>query len=131
MRRGPVASWFYLLVGHLAGAPGRRAPGPRIRASRSPSREHRFEPAELQVPAGVKVWLVVRNANTTVEEFESYSLHREKVVPGGGEITVLIGPLSPGTYDFFGDFNPQTAQGRIVSQSRADADAADRVDRLP
>lgn len=95
------------------------APGPSRARAEDPSfpltiRGHRFEPAELQVPAGVKVRLIVKNADTTVEEFESYSLHREKVVPGGGEITVTIGPLTPGTYDFFGDFNPQTAQGRIV-----------------
>jgi len=113
-----VRSGRWLLV-LLLGAGALLAPGPSRARAEDPSfpltiREHRFEPAELQVPAGVKVRLIVRNADATVEEFESYSLHREKVVPGGGEITVLIGPLSPGTYDFFGDFNPQTAQGRIV-----------------
>lgn len=79
-------------------------------------KDHRFEPAELQVPAGTKVKLVIRNADSTPEEFESRTLHREKVVPGGGEITVFIGPLSAGTYDFFGDFNPQTAQGRLIAK---------------
>ncbi len=79
-------------------------------------RNHRFEPAELQVPAGVKVKLVIRNADATPEEFESNTLHREKVVPGGGEIIVYVGPLNAGTYDFFGDFNPSTAQGRLVAK---------------
>jgi plastocyanin len=77
-------------------------------------RNHRFEPAELSVPAGVKVRLLVKNLDATPEEFESHSLHREKVVAGGGEITVFVGPLDPGSYDFFGDFNPDTAQGHIV-----------------
>lgn len=77
-------------------------------------RNHRFEPAELPVPAGVKVRLLIKNLDATPEEFESHSLHREKVVPGGGEITVFVGPLDPGSYDFFGDFNPDTAQGHIV-----------------
>jgi Cupredoxin-like domain len=36
------------------------------------------------------------------------------VIPGGQEGSVFIGPLSPGTYEFFGDFNPKTARGRIV-----------------
>ncbi len=77
---------------------------------------HRFDPAEVPVPAGKKVRLLVKNLDSTPEEFESHSLHREKVVPGGGEITVFIGPLDPGSYDFFGDFNPDTAQGHIVAK---------------
>jgi Cupredoxin-like domain len=36
------------------------------------------------------------------------------VIPGGQEGFVFIGPLSPGTFEFFGDFNPKTARGRIV-----------------
>ncbi|HUH84427.1 MAG TPA: cupredoxin domain-containing protein [Stellaceae bacterium] len=79
-------------------------------------KNHRFDPPELQVPAGVKLRLLVKNLDGTPEEFESHSLHREKVVAGGGEITVFIGPLDPGTYDFFGDFNPTTAQGRIIAK---------------
>ena len=79
-------------------------------------KDHRFEPAELQVPAGVKVKLIIRNADPTPEEFESRTLHREKVIPGGGEATVFVGPLSAGTYDFFGDFNPKTAQGRLIAK---------------
>lgn len=79
-------------------------------------KDHRFDPEELQVPAGVKLKLLVKNLDGTPEEFESHTLHREKVVPGGGEITVFIGPLDPGTYDFFGDFNPTTAQGRIIAK---------------
>ncbi|HEX7969700.1 MAG TPA: cupredoxin domain-containing protein [Stellaceae bacterium] len=79
-------------------------------------KDHRFEPAELQVPAGVKVKLVIRNSDPTPEEFESRTLHREKVIPGGGEGTVFVGPLGAGTYDFFGDFNPKTAQGRLIAK---------------
>jgi Cupredoxin-like domain len=79
-------------------------------------KDHRFDPPELQVPAGVKLRLLVKNLDSTPEEFESHTLHREKVVAGGGVITVFIGPLEPGTYDFFGDFNPTTAQGRIIAK---------------
>jgi heme/copper-type cytochrome/quinol oxidase subunit 2 len=79
-------------------------------------RNHQFEPAELQVPANTKVRLVIKNADTTPEEFESVELRREKVVPGGQEITVYVGPLTPGTYEFFGDFNPKTARGHLVAK---------------
>jgi plastocyanin domain-containing protein len=79
-------------------------------------KDHRFTPDELQIPAGVKVKLMVRNDDPTPEEFESVDLHREKLVPSGTEVPVYIGPLDPGTYGFFGDFNQQTAQGRIIAK---------------
>ncbi len=79
-------------------------------------RQHRFEPTELEIPAGRKIALVVKNLDATPEEFESIELHREKVVAGGSEITVYIGPLKPGRYEFFGDFNPDTARGHIIAK---------------
>ena len=79
-------------------------------------KEHRFSPTELTVPAGQKVRLVVENQDATPEEFESYSLNREKIVPGGGRIVVYVGPLKPGRYEFFGEFNPKTARGWLVVQ---------------
>lgn len=79
-------------------------------------RNHRFEPEQLTIPAGQKIELRITNADATPEEFESTDLRREKVVPPGQEIVVYVGPLKPGTYEFFGDFNPRTARGRIVAQ---------------
>jgi hypothetical protein len=79
-------------------------------------KNHRFEPVELTVPAGTRIKLVVHNQDSTPEEFESHSLNREKVIPGGAKATIFIGPLSPGRYEFFGDFNQKTAQGVLVAQ---------------
>ena len=79
-------------------------------------KEHRFIPAELTVPAGQKVKLIVENQDPTPEEFESYSLNREKIVPGGGKIVVYVGPLKPGRYEFFGEFHAETARGWVVVQ---------------
>lgn len=79
-------------------------------------KDHRFAPTEIEIPAGKKITLVVKNLDATPEEFESIELHREKVVTGGQEITVYIGPLRPGRYEFFGDFNPQSARGHIVAK---------------
>jgi hypothetical protein len=70
----------------------------------------------LHVPANAKVKLVIKNADTTPEEFESAELRREKVVAGGQEIIVYVGPLAPGTYEFFGDFNPKTDRGHLVAK---------------
>ena len=79
-------------------------------------KDHRFQPTEIEIPAGQKIALVVKNDDSTPEEFESTELRREKVVPGGDQITVYIGPLKPGRYEFFGDFNPATARGHIVAK---------------
>ncbi len=79
-------------------------------------RNHRFEPETLEVPAGQKIELTVINADATPEEFESGDLRREKVVAANSQITVYVGPLRPGTYEFFGDFNPKTARGHIVAK---------------
>ena len=78
-------------------------------------RDHQFVPSEVPVPAGTKVELLVRNEQTTPAEFESSSLHREKIVPPGGQISVFVGPLDPGGYEFFDDFHPQT-RGHIVAK---------------
>jgi plastocyanin len=75
-----------------------------------------FEPSELTVPAGRKITLVVKNLNATPSEFESTDLNREKVVTGGSEITLFIGPLRPGSYEFFDDFSADTPHGHIIAK---------------
>lgn len=79
-------------------------------------KDHRFSPAELLVPAGTKLKLQIVNRDPSAEEFESYDLNREKIVAGGKKIFVFIGPLKPGEYSFFGEFNPETAQGLIIAR---------------
>ena len=77
-------------------------------------KDHRFEPSEVQVPANTKVKLIVKNLDATPEEFESNELRREKVIQGGQQATIYVGPLQPGRYEFFGEFNPKTARGFVV-----------------
>ena len=79
-------------------------------------RDHRFEPAELKIPAGQKVKLVVHNQDATPEEFESHELNREKLIAPGAKVNVYVGPLNPGRYPFFGEFNEKTARGVIVAE---------------
>lgn len=79
-------------------------------------KNHRFEPAEVKVKAGEKIKLIVHNQDSTPEEFESHALNREKVIPGGQKATIYIGPLKPGKYGFFGEYNEKTAQGTVVAE---------------
>lgn len=77
---------------------------------------NRFEPAELRVPAGQRVKLVVHNQDSTPEEFESHDLNREKVVPPGAKATIYIGPLKAGRYSYYGEYHEATAKGVIVAE---------------
>lgn len=77
-------------------------------------KDHKLVPDKLKLPAGKKFKFIIKNEDDAAEEFESVRLNREKVVPAHGRIIVLVGPLSPGVYDYFGDFHPETAQGELT-----------------
>jgi plastocyanin domain-containing protein len=79
-------------------------------------KDHKFQPTEIEVPSGQKIALIVKNDDPTPEEFESTQLKREKVIPGGQQATIYVGPLKPGKYEFFGEFNPKTARGQIIAK---------------
>lgn len=81
-------------------------------------KDHRFAPAEIEVPAGQKIKLTINNQDATAEEFESHELNREKIIAGNSKAVISIGPLEPGRYPFFGEFNPKTAQGAIVAKAK-------------
>ena len=79
-------------------------------------RNHRFEPASLEVPAGQKIQLIIKNLDASAEEFDSKSLKREKIIAGGREAVVMIGPLTAGRYPFVGEYHEDTAKGEIVAK---------------
>lgn len=79
-------------------------------------KDHKFEPAEIKVPAGKKIKLVVHNQDPTPEEFHSDDLKREKVMLGGKKISFFIGPLKAGNYNFMGEFNEATAKGVVIAE---------------
>jgi hypothetical protein len=76
----------------------------------------RFEPAVLDVSAGAPLRLTVINTGTSAIEFESFELNRERVVPPGRSITVLLPRLDPGQYHFFDDFHHDAGQGTITAR---------------
>jgi len=76
----------------------------------------RFIPDTLVVPANTRFKLQIRNDGPGPEEFESTSLRKEKVLAEGAQSFLVFQPLKPGTYTFFGEFHPQTAQGRMIAR---------------
>ena len=77
-------------------------------------KDHKFEPTEIKAPAGKKLKLIVHNADPTPEEFESDDFKREKIIQGGDTKPIFVGPLEPGKYHFFGEFNLDTANGYLI-----------------
>lgn len=75
---------------------------------------HRFQPAEVKVPAGKALVLIVKNLDATPEEFESKVLKLEKVIAGKSEARINVRPLTPGRYKFYGEFHEATAQGVLI-----------------
>jgi hypothetical protein len=112
MKVGFLSGTLLLLVNFLV-APSVLAATPEIQVE---IRDHLFYPSTVEVPANQKVRLFIINNDPTPEEFESYELNREKVIPGNGKTVIFIGPLPPGEYPFFGEFFPKTAQGKVVAK---------------
>ena len=77
-------------------------------------KDHNFNPAVLSVNSGEKFKLIIDNQDATAEEFESHDLKREKIIKGNTKSVVFIGKLSAGEYKYFGEFNEDEAQGKIV-----------------
>jgi hypothetical protein len=78
-------------------------------------KDHHFTPAELTVPAGVRFRIQVTNQDDIPAEFESSDLRVEKIAAPGASISVMAGPLKPGTYKFFDDYHPDTATGTLTA----------------
>ena len=81
-------------------------------------KNHQFIPAELRIPAGVKVHIVVDNQDDNSEEFESYSLNREKHISPKSRITLFIGPLAAGRYIYQGEDRADGATSLGVIEAR-------------
>ena len=75
-----------------------------------------FIPETLEVPANTKFRLLIKNEGPGAEEFESVELKKEKVLAPGASSFLIFQPLKLGSYKFFGEFHPDTAQGRIVAK---------------
>ena len=79
-------------------------------------KDHKFDPAEIKVPAAKTIKLTVNNLDASAEEFESHPLGVEKVIAGKASATIRIKPLEKGTYKFVGEYNEETAKGTIIAE---------------
>ena len=78
--------------------------------------ELRAQDITITIKANKRIQLTVVNDDPTPEEFESREMKVEKVIPGKSKGVVRIGPLAPGRYPFFGEFNEATAKGVVIAE---------------
>lgn len=77
-------------------------------------KDNKFTPSELTLKADEKAKIVITNDGKETAEFESKTLHIEKVIPAGATATVTVNHLKPGTYNFVDEFHEDIAKGVIV-----------------
>ena len=79
-------------------------------------KDHKFTPVQIHVKANAPAQILLTNEDSSAEEFDSSTLHVEKVVPGGGKGIVRLRPLAPGKYNFMGEYHSDTAQGVVIAE---------------
>ncbi len=77
-------------------------------------KDHRFSPAEITIPANMRVRFMVKNLDPTPAEFESDDFKAEKIIPAGQEVTILLPALKPGIYEFHDEYNEALSKSRLI-----------------
>jgi Cupredoxin-like domain len=77
-------------------------------------KDKKFDPAEIGAPANTPIVIKLKNLDAKAMEFESKTLHVEKVVAGSGDATINVRAQKPGRYEFFDEYNEKTARGALV-----------------
>lgn len=74
-----------------------------------------FTPKRLEVPAGQRIKLMLKNAGRGPLEFENLNLRVEKILTAGAESFVVV-KLPPGEHVFVDEFNIAAGQLLIVAK---------------
>ena len=97
------------------------APSGAARAQEVPSyvvtaKDGRLSPAQIEVPAGKRIKLVVKNEGRGPIEFENLDLRVEKVLAPGASSFVVTPPLRPGSHTFINEFHPETGKLQLIAK---------------
>lgn len=76
----------------------------------------RIAPARLEVPAGRRIKLAIKNEGPGPSEFENLSLRVEKVLAPGASSFLVIHPLQAGSYRFIDEFHPDTGEMLLIAK---------------
>ena len=76
----------------------------------------RLAPEKLDVPAGQRIKLVIKNEGPGPIEFENLDLRVEKVLSPGAQSFVVTPPLRPGSHTFIDEFHPDTGKMQLIAK---------------
>lgn len=74
----------------------------------------RISPAALEVPAGKRIKLVLRNEGPGPSEFENLDMHVEKILAPGSQSFVVLSSMRAGTYRFIDEFHPDAGGLNLI-----------------
>jgi uncharacterized cupredoxin-like copper-binding protein len=80
------------------------------------ARNGRLTPERLEVPAGRKIKLAIKNEGPGPIEFENLDLRVEKVLAPGASSFLVIHPLKPGSYRFIDEFHADTGAMQLIAK---------------
>jgi len=80
------------------------------------AREGKLAPETLEVPAGARLKLTLRNLGKAPVEFESKELRIEKVLGPNASTVVTVPPLKPGRYKLVDEFHEATSQMLVIAK---------------
>ncbi|WP_052231409.1 cupredoxin domain-containing protein [Tepidimonas taiwanensis] len=80
------------------------------------ARDGRLWPERLEVPAGVRIKLVLINEGRQPVEFENLGMRVEKVLAPGATSFVVLPVLRPGRYEFIDEFHMDTGRVWVVAR---------------
>lgn len=75
-----------------------------------------FTPRHLEVPAGRRLKLVLRNEGPGPLEFENAEMNIEKILAANAQSFVVLPRLAPGEYEFVDEFNMVTGVLTLIAQ---------------
>ena len=77
-------------------------------------KDKKFTPAEISAPANTPIVIKLKNLDAKAMEFESKTLHVEKVVAASSDATINVRAQKPGRYEFFDEYNEKVARGALI-----------------
>ena len=118
MRRAPFAHRAFLLALWLGPgwATDSHAETGELPTFHVVARDGRLSPERIEVPAGKRIKLTIRNEGPGPIEFENLDLRVEKVLAPGAASFVVTPPLRPGVHAFIDEFHPETAKMQLIAK---------------
>lgn len=110
------AALLWLSLGWAADGRAQATPGAPLPSYDVTMNDGIFTPRRLEVPAGRRIKLVIKNEGPGPLEFENADMHIEKILNADATSFVVLPPLKPGEYEFIDEFNIGTGVLTVIAR---------------